>query len=85
MNSDPKLSQTSSTPTPEKFADRWFTLKEMAEYLNCGTPKLYTLAKRGQIPAYKFGRRWRFKKEEVDAWLRQGEKRMNTTDIGKFF
>jgi len=27
------------------------------------------MAQTGKIPAYKVGRQWRFKKEEIDKWM----------------
>jgi excisionase family DNA binding protein len=27
------------------------------------------MAQTGKIPAYKVGRQWRFKKEEIDRWV----------------
>jgi len=34
------------------------------------------MAQAGKIPAYKVGRQWRFKKEEIDKWVeKQNPKR----------
>jgi len=33
------------------------------------TSSIYKMAQTGKIPAYKVGRQWRFKKEEIDAWV----------------
>ncbi len=47
------------------------TIKEVAAYLRFTTTTVYRMAQLGKIPAFRVGRQWRFKKEEVDEWLRQ--------------
>ncbi len=49
--------------------DKWLTLEQIAEYLQMSTSSIYKMAQAGKIPAYKVGRQWRFKKEEIDAWV----------------
>lgn len=49
----------------------WLTLDELATYLKRGRSTLYAMAKRGEIPASKIGRTWRFDREEIDTWLRR--------------
>ena len=48
----------------------WLTLEEAAKYLKMGKSTLYDLARKGNIPAHKMGREWRFDSEEVDEWLK---------------
>ena len=48
----------------------WLTLEEAAQYLKMGKSTLYDLARKGNIPAHKMGREWRFDSEEVDEWLK---------------
>lgn len=50
--------------------DKWLTLEQIAEYLQMSTSSIYKMAQTGKIPSYKVGRQWRFKKEEIDKWLR---------------
>ena len=45
------------------------TIDEVAKYLRLTKQKLYKLAQKGQIPAYKFGREWRFKMDRIDQWI----------------
>jgi len=47
------------------------TFKQVAEYLQMSTSSIYKMAQTGKIPAYKVGRQWRFKKEEIDAWVKK--------------
>lgn len=42
------------------------TVKEVAEYLRVSEATVYNLAKQRTIPAVKFGRVWRFKKEDIE-------------------
>ena len=42
---------------------------EAGLYLNVHVRTIYRLAKKGLIPARKFGGRWRFKKATLDEWL----------------
>jgi len=49
--------------------NKWLTLEQIAEYLQMSTSSIYKMAQVGKIPAYKVGRQWRFKKEEIDAWV----------------
>jgi len=49
--------------------DKWLTLEQIAEYLQMSTSSIYKMAQAGNIPAYKVGRQWRFKKEQIDKWI----------------
>jgi len=56
--------------------DKWLTLEQIAEYLQMSTSSIYKMAQASKIPAYKVGRQWRFKKEEIDKWVeKQNPKR----------
>lgn len=50
--------------------DRWMTLEEVAKYLHVSKDSIYRLAQKGEIPASKLGNLWRFKKEEIDEWMK---------------
>ncbi len=47
------------------------TLPELAQYLRFTRKTIYGLLKKGSIPAIRIGRKWRFNKDSVDAWLHQ--------------
>lgn len=49
---------------------RYLSLKELSVYLSLSPKTLYTWAEEGRIPSYKFGRVWRFDKEEIDHFLK---------------
>jgi excisionase family DNA binding protein len=44
------------------------TLQEVAEYLRVTRSTIHMLLKRIEIPAFRIGRHWRFKVEEIDRW-----------------
>ena len=47
------------------------TIKQVAEFLNLAEKTVYRMANDGEIPAFKIGGSWRFKRSEVEEWLEQ--------------
>jgi excisionase family DNA binding protein len=45
------------------------TLEEVAVYLKAGKKTVYRLAQQGQIPGFKLGGTWRFRRTELDRWI----------------
>ena len=45
------------------------TVHDVAEYLRLSEATIYQMARAGRIPVLRMGRTWRFKKENIDAWL----------------
>ena len=45
------------------------TLDEVAAYLKAGKRTVYRLAKQREIPAFKLGGTWRFRRAELDRWI----------------
>lgn len=45
------------------------TLEEVAAYLKAGKETVYRLAQQGQIPSFKLGGTWRFRRIELDRWI----------------
>lgn len=56
---------TSKLPPHEAF----LTTEEVLEYLQVNLRTVYRLIKTKSIPAVRVGRQWRFKKQDIDAWL----------------
>ena len=50
--------------------DRWYTLAEIAEYLAVGRDTLMVWIKQYGMPATRIGKLWRFKRSDVDEWMR---------------
>jgi len=45
------------------------TPKEAAKYLGLHLITIYRLIKKGELPGFKVGGQWRFKKDLLDAWI----------------
>lgn len=57
--------------------DRWFDLTELCNYHpdKPTKPTVYGWVHTGLIPCHKGGKKLRFLKSEIDAWLKQGRKK----------
>lgn len=55
--------------------DRWLSVEEIAQYLGVSKDTVYTWINKKKMPAHKIGRLWKFKKDEVDIWVRDGKAR----------
>ncbi len=47
------------------------TVEEVASYLKVDTRTIYRRLKANEIPAFKFGGQWRFKKQDIDRWIKK--------------
>ncbi|MCX7698830.1 MAG: transcriptional repressor LexA [Candidatus Goldbacteria bacterium] len=47
------------------------TVEEVASYLKVDTRTIYRRLKSKDIPAFKFGGQWRFKKQDIDMWIKK--------------
>ncbi len=45
------------------------TLRQVAQYLNVDKFTVYRLLAQNQLPAFKVGNQWRFKRKMIEAWL----------------
>jgi len=52
--------------------DRWLSADDIAEYLGVSKDTVYAWVSSKGMPGFKVGRFWKFKKEEVDVWVREG-------------
>jgi excisionase family DNA binding protein len=50
------------------------TIRELAAYLKMAEKTLYRLAAEGAVPGFKVGGSWRFRKSEIDKWIKEQEK-----------
>lgn len=49
---------------------KYFTTKELSEYISVSKQTIYEWVAQGKIPVTKIGR-LRFKKETIDRWLKE--------------
>lgn len=54
--------------------DKWISIDEAAEYfgVKSGTIRDW-IRKEKDIPAHKIGKQWKFKKSELDDWVKSGK------------
>lgn len=52
-----------------------FTIKEVSGYLKLAEKTSYRLASEGKLPGFKVGGSWRFRKSEIDAWIKEQEQK----------
>jgi len=50
--------------------DRWLSVADISKYLGGKKDTVYKWLSKKTIPAHKVGRLWKFKKDEVDEWVR---------------
>ena len=55
----------------EESLVRVMTVKDVANYLNISVSKVYFMANANQIPAFRVGKSWRFKRDQIDTWIQQ--------------
>ena len=48
------------------------TIEEAASFLQIGKRSLYNLVKEGKVPGKKILNKWRFERESLKAWVREG-------------
>ena len=51
--------------------DDIMTVKELADYLKIAEKTAYRFASEGKVPGFNVGSAWRFKKAEIDAWIKR--------------
>ena len=56
-----------------RVEDRWLSVDEIADYLGIKRDTVYKWIAEKGMPAHKIGRLWKFKKDEVDGWVREGK------------
>lgn len=53
--------------------DEILTIHEIAEYLKIKEKTAYALVARGDIPGFKVGGSWRFRRSEIEKWIKKQE------------
>jgi len=52
--------------------DRWLSVDEICKYLGVSNDTVYRWINRHHMPAHRMGRLWKFKKDEIDEWVKAG-------------
>ena len=47
------------------------TIEDLAEYLKVSTKTVYRMVRKGQLPCYRVGNLWRFRRTVIDQWLEE--------------
>lgn len=50
------------------------TVQDVAKYLNVDPKTVYRMLNKGDLPGFKVGGSWRFKKEDLDDWIAKQKK-----------
>lgn len=54
--------------------DKWINLEEAADYLSVNKDTIRNwIRKDNGVPAHKIGKLWKFKKSELDEWIKSGK------------
>jgi excisionase family DNA binding protein len=51
------------------MSDEILTLPEVAQLLKVADKTVYTMAQKGELPAFKVRGQWRFKRDDLDTWI----------------
>ena len=57
----------------DRIEDNWIDIAEAAKYLGVTKDSIRNWIKKTNIPACKIGKLWRFKKSELDEWVKSGK------------
>jgi excisionase family DNA binding protein len=55
-----------------EIEDRWLSITEICEHLGVSNDTVYKWIDKNNMPAHRMGRLWKFKKDEVDKWVKAG-------------
>ena len=53
--------------------DSWIGINEAADYLGVTKDTIRNWIKKSEMPAHKIGKLWKFKRSELDAWVKSGK------------
>ena len=62
----------------EVIDDKWIGIEAAAEYLDVNKDSIRNwIKKESGILAHKIGKQWKFKKSELDEWVKSGKSAMD--------
>lgn len=57
----------------EQKIDNWISIDDVATYLGVTKDTIRNWIKKTDIPAHKIGKLWKFKRSELDEWVKSGK------------
>ncbi|MDU4959997.1 MAG: helix-turn-helix domain-containing protein [Sporomusaceae bacterium] len=57
----------------EDYYDNWIGIEEAARYMDVTKDTVRNWIKKTDIPAHKIGKLWKFKRLELDEWIKSGK------------
>jgi len=57
----------------EQIMDSWIGIEEAAAYLGVTKDTIRNWIRKKNIPAHKIGKLWKFKRSELDEWVKSGK------------
>ena len=57
----------------EQIIDCWIGIEEAAAYLGVTKDTIRNWIRKNNIPAHKIGKLWKFKRSELDEWVKSGK------------
>ena len=61
----------------ENYTDSWISVEEAAAYLGVTKETIRNWIKKTDIPAHRIGKLWKFKRSELDEWVKSGKSAIN--------
>lgn len=58
--------------TMNEMEDRWLSITEICKHLGVSNDTVYKWINKHDMPVSRMGRLWKFKKDEVDEWVKAG-------------
>jgi len=55
-----------------EIEDRWLSIHEICTHLGVSSDTVYKWINKHGMPAHRMGRLWKFKRDEVDEWVKAG-------------
>ena len=65
------------------MSDPILTIKDVADYLKVNERTIYRLAASGELPGFKVGNSWRFKKSELEQYIMAQHNRVSVREAMK--
>ena len=57
----------------ENYVEKWIGVEEAASHLGVTKDTIRNWIKKTDIPAHKIGKLWKFKRSELDDWVKSGK------------